>query len=99
MYERFEQDRDLIPAGRLAELRYEELVADPVLQMRHVYEQLELGEYDRVRPAIAAYAAKHSEYRPGAYMLAPPIAERVRRQWAPYFERYGYAQDTADVAL
>ena len=30
MYAAFERDRDLIPAGRLAELRYEDLVADPM---------------------------------------------------------------------
>ena len=50
MYERFEQDRDLIPAGHLAEVRYEELVADPVGQMQSVYEQLNLGGYSKGPP-------------------------------------------------
>ena len=54
MYERFEQDRNLIPDGHLAEVRYEELIADPVGQMQSVYEQLDLGGFEQVRPAIAA---------------------------------------------
>ena len=98
MYERFEQDRDLIPAGRLAELHFEELVVDPVGQMQSVYEQLELGGFDSVRRAIARYTAAHSSHRPGRYSLSPATTERVRRHWAPYFERYGYNHATADAA-
>ena len=97
MYERFEQDRDLIPAGRLAELRYEELIADPVGQMSSVYDQLDLDGFDRVRPAIADYTAAHSDYRPGHYSLSPATVERVRRHWAPYFERYGYNHAAANA--
>lgn len=98
MYERFEQDRDLIPDGRLAEVRYEELIADPVGQMQSVYDQLNLGGYSKVRPAIQQYADEHSEYRPARYALSPSTTERIRRHWAPYFERYGYAQNKADSA-
>jgi hypothetical protein len=98
MYERFEQDRQLIPEGRLAELHYEELVADPIGQMRSVYDQLGLDGYESVKPAIARYASEHSDYRPGRYALSPATMERVRRYWAPYFERYGYAYKTSDSA-
>ena len=90
MYARFEQDRDLIPAGHLAELHYENLVADPVEQMRQVYSQLGLDNFAQVQPAIARYATEHRHYRPNRYSLSPAVAERVRRHWAPYFERYGY---------
>jgi hypothetical protein len=96
MYERFEQDRNLIPEGRLAELHFEALVADPVGQMQSVYEQLNLGGFESARPAIARYSADHSGYRPGHYSLSPATTERVRRHWAPYFERYGYNASTMD---
>lgn len=98
MYERFEQDRELIPPGRLAEIHFEQLAANPVDQMRRVYDELDLGDYARVEPSIAAYAAEHGDYRPNRYELPPATAERVRRQWAPYFERYGYAREPAGVS-
>ena len=47
MYEAFERDRDLIGPGQFCEVRYEELVADPMEQMRRVYEELELGDSSR----------------------------------------------------
>jgi hypothetical protein len=91
MYERFEQDRDLIPAGRLCDVRYESLVADPVAQMREVYRQLDLGAFSQVEGAIRAYRIKTRNYRTNDYALPADVAERVRRRWAPYFERYGYS--------
>jgi hypothetical protein len=96
MYERFERDRELIPAGHLAELRFEELTADPVGQMRQVYQQLDLGQFERVRPAIAEYAAAHRHHPVASYSLPPATAERLRRHLAPYFERYGYAEPKMD---
>jgi omega-hydroxy-beta-dihydromenaquinone-9 sulfotransferase len=96
MYARFERDRELIPAGRLAEIRFEELTADPVGQMRQVYEQLDLGEFERARPAIAEYAATHRDHPVSSYSLPPATAERLRRHLAPYFERYGYAEPAMD---
>lgn len=91
MYERFEQDRELIPAGRLYDVRYESLVANPVEQMREVYRQLDLGDFSRVEGAIAQYKLKARNYRTNDYALPPEVADRVRRRWAPYFQRYGYS--------
>ena len=97
MYARFERDRELIPAGRLAEVHFEELVADPVREMRAIYDRLELGDFNRVEPAIARYAAEQGDYRANRYELPPAVATRVRHKWAPYFERYGYTERDADL--
>ena len=37
-----------IPANQLCELKYEDLVRDPMGQLRRIYEQLELGDFDSV---------------------------------------------------
>jgi hypothetical protein len=98
MYERFEQDRELIPPGRLCDVHYERLVADPVAQMRDIYTQLELGDFARVEGAIREYGLKTRNYRTNDYALPADVADRVRRRWAPYFERYGYSgQDLESV--
>jgi hypothetical protein len=97
MYAQFERDRELIPEGRLAEVHFEDLVADPVREMQSIYDRLDLGGFDNARPAIARYAADHGDYRPNHYELPPAIATRVRRKWAPYFERYGYLEQDADL--
>jgi hypothetical protein len=90
MYERFEQDRELVPTGRLVDVRYEDLVADPVGQMRAIYAGLNLGGFAAVEPLLIRHALKSREYRTNKYSLPPEVADRVRGRWAPYFQRYGY---------
>ena len=47
MYERFEIDRESIPAGNFCEVRYETLVTDPIAGIKQVYEKLGLGDSTR----------------------------------------------------
>jgi hypothetical protein len=90
MYERFEQDRDLIPPGRLIDIRYEELAADPIGTMRQVYQRLSLGDFAEVEPALLRNTMRTRDYKTNKYSLPPEVADRVRGRWAPYFQRYGY---------
>jgi hypothetical protein len=80
-----------VPAGHLVDVHYESLVADPVRELRQVYDYLELGDFTPAAPAVARYAREMRSYRTNRHTVAPEAAERVRRRWAPYFERYGYA--------
>jgi hypothetical protein len=95
MYARFEQDRDLISPGRLVDVHYESLVADPSGEMKRIYDQLALGDFQQVAPAIAEYMRKNRDYRPNKHNISPETADRVRHRWAPYFQRYGYAGQEA----
>jgi omega-hydroxy-beta-dihydromenaquinone-9 sulfotransferase len=90
MYQRFEQDRELVPRGHLVDVRYEDLVADPVGWMREIYGELGLGDFAAVEPALLRHAVKTRDYRTNQYSLPPEVADRVRGRWAPYFQRYGY---------
>ena len=91
MYEVFERDRSLIPAGQFCEVRYEDLVARPIEEMRRVYEELELGGFEKVLPQMEAYFAKKADYKTNRYQLPPELAAEIRRRWASFFQRYGYA--------
>jgi hypothetical protein len=90
MYECFEKDRDLVPPGRLIDVKYEDLVADPIEMMRKLYEQLELGDFAQAEPALIERTKKTQGYRPNKYNLPADVADRVRGRWSPYFQRYGY---------
>jgi hypothetical protein len=90
MYESFEHDRELIPAGHLVDVRYEDLVANPVEQMRTIYRSLQLGDFAAVEPALQGHTIKARDYRTNRYTLPPEVADKVRGRWAPYFQRYGY---------
>jgi len=90
MHERLQATRKLVPAGRFFEIRYEDLVGDTVGRMRAIYEQLDLGEFQPVQPAIEAYVAAHAEYQPNRYEPTRELEREIFRRWKPYFEQYGY---------
>jgi omega-hydroxy-beta-dihydromenaquinone-9 sulfotransferase len=91
MYDAFERDRSLIGPGQFCEVRYEDLVADPVEQMRLVYQRLELGDFDAVRPALKDYVAGQKDYKTNRYQITPEMRAEVARRWAKFIDQYGYA--------
>jgi hypothetical protein len=98
MYEAFERDRPLLGPGQFCEVRYEELVADPLRQMRVVYEELKLGDFEAVRPAIEAYFAKQKDYKTNRFELAPETRAEITRRWSKYLQQYGYGSKSTGEA-
>jgi hypothetical protein len=90
MYEVFEEDVRSVDPGRLWELRYEDLIADPLGQMATVYRQLELGDFEAVRPLIAQYLARTEGYRTNRYELTDDMRRQITERWAPFLVKYGY---------
>jgi omega-hydroxy-beta-dihydromenaquinone-9 sulfotransferase len=91
VYERIEQGKKLIPPGQFHELRYEDLVADPVEQMRRLHDGLQLGDFDKVLPALRDYLQEHADYRTNRYpRLSPELRAEIGRRWGEVIRRYGY---------
>jgi hypothetical protein len=90
MYAAFERDRAAVPPGRLHEIRYEDLVADPVARMEEAYGRLDLGDFDRVRGGFETMAASMRRYRTNTYDHDPRIVAEIARRWRPFIDRYGY---------
>lgn len=84
--------RHLIPDGNLVEIRFEELVADPLARTREVYEGLSLKGYDRAEEAFRGFINGHMS-RPGnrsKYNYDPSVVERINEQWQHSLEEWPY---------
>lgn len=90
MYRGFERQRSLLEPDQLCDVRYEDLVRDPLGETRLVYEKLDLGDFDAVRPKLEEYVKQQKNYRVNQHDLDPELARQVAERWAGYFERYGY---------
>jgi hypothetical protein len=91
MHDAFERDRATLPADRLHEVRYEELVADPVGTLATCYERLDLGDFGRVRPALERQAESMRRYRTNTYRHDPRLVAEITSRCKPFLDRYGYA--------
>jgi hypothetical protein len=90
MHERLEQARKRIDPGRFVDLRYEELVADPVAAVRAIYERFQWPDFPSVEPAINKYAERSKRYKTNRYDLSQELRQEIACRWAPYMEKYGY---------
>jgi len=88
-------DRHLIPAGRLVEVAYDELVADPAGVLATLYAGLGLQGGAPAQAAAAAEAVAYTaEGRRGRHtaLLADAVAT-VAAAWRQQFDAFGYTTD------
>ncbi len=90
MYGAFFQQRERLDKYQVGYTRYEELVADPLGEIARLYEELELGDFAAVQPAIEAQVKERSGYRAHQHNLNSDLRNEVDRRWQSYFEAFGY---------
>jgi hypothetical protein len=90
LHERYQEGKKLIPPGRLVEVRYEDFVTDLVGGTQAIYAGLGLGEFDRVRPKVEAYAANSRNYETNKYPITDELKAKVRERWGPIIDQQGY---------
>jgi omega-hydroxy-beta-dihydromenaquinone-9 sulfotransferase len=96
--EAFERDRHLIPQENLVEIRYEDLVKDPIGAMRDIYGKLGIEKFDAAEGPMRAILTDRSDHRVSSYKLPKAIATEVAGRLQPFIDRYGY-RDAVDAAL
>lgn len=97
IYQGVEEARQHVKPGRFHELRYEDLVRDPVGEMRRLYEQLGLGGFDEFLPRLQKYLHENQGYETNRYEITPAQRQEVTRRWAKVIRQYGYdATEPAD---
>jgi omega-hydroxy-beta-dihydromenaquinone-9 sulfotransferase len=91
MYRGFEDQRRRLDPAAIYDVRYEDLTANPVVEIGKMYQRLELGDYSVVRDRIAEAVEQQKDYKPNKHKMDDALKRRIRERWAAYFERYGYA--------
>jgi LPS sulfotransferase NodH len=91
MYTAFEQQRAALRADQIFDLRYEDLVDNPVEVLRKAYDHLQLGAFEQVRPALEKMTQAKRRYRTNHYELDETSMTEIMSRWSDYAGRYGYA--------
>ncbi len=98
MHEQLRQTRDLVDDDHFYELRYEDLVRDPVGQMRALYKHLNLEGFDDVLPRLESYLDSVAGYETNHYELTPWQQAMINRHWGHIIARYGYGDTSRSKA-
>lgn len=90
LMDRYQADRGRIPPGRLVEVRFEDLEARPLEEMRRIYEALGLPGFEAAEGAFRAYIGAQAGYRKNRYRLDADTVQAISSRWAADIERWGY---------
>jgi hypothetical protein len=90
MHDRLEATRPLLGPGRFHELRYEDLVVDPIGQMQLLYKELELGAFAQMTTAIENYLTRVKGYKTNKYEVDADLRDEILRRWGKQIRGLGY---------
>ncbi|MCA9263580.1 MAG: sulfotransferase [Planctomycetales bacterium] len=91
MYSAYNRHRELIPADRLVEMRYEDLVTDALGTCERIYRQLQLGEFSTVSARFRQMMESKRSYKRNKHQISATLSDRIAQHCAEYMDQFGYS--------
>jgi LPS sulfotransferase NodH len=90
MYEGYSKQKDSIPAGQLIEIRYEDLIADPLKHLEELYKKLGWDGFEQIRPKLEERLQQDRDYQVNRHNLSDSQEQKVKECCEAYMKQYGY---------
>lgn len=84
------EQRDAIPSEDLIEVRYEEIVRNPLDVLESIYDRFDIGGWAQAAERIAAYLGEKRGYQRNRYQMRSGEIDRIRREWRFAFDEWKY---------
>ncbi|WP_421795435.1 sulfotransferase family protein [Haliscomenobacter sp.] len=88
--QRYVQEKDLIPAGHLIELVYDDFVKAPVANLKKVYEALNLNDFSICEAKMSAFAARQKTFSSLQHHLPEEERRVATEKLEPFLRRWNY---------
>lgn len=79
-----------LQAGTASRVRYEDLVADPLGQIKRIYSELHLAGFENALPALQQHIASVSNHQRNRFALTPAQKDAVDNSWGHLIRDKGY---------
>jgi hypothetical protein len=93
VFDRYLQDRTLIPENNLIEVAYTDLIGNEMAFIQRVHEQFELPGWRRAQPILQRYVDGLKGYKRNKLNLTDEQREKVWRRWQMVFEAFDYPEE------
>lgn len=90
MYDKYEEDKKLIPEGNLVEIKYEEFSKDNLGYLDNIYNQLDLGDFNRVKGTMQEYLDSLGSHKKHQYNFPQETIDKVNANWDYAFKKWDY---------
>ncbi len=90
IYDRFRCDTMALAPETLCEVRYEDLLKNPIAELQAIYRQLKIKGFQQMRPAAENYLASLGNYQRNELEIDQATQSKITRHWRWYCQKYGY---------
>ncbi|MEX0648067.1 MAG: sulfotransferase [Balneolaceae bacterium] len=90
LMKRYLLQKQKIPAGQLAEVRFQDFISDPVNELHSVYEQLRLKGFTKARSRINHFLENKEKATSGSYEYEKRVISVINRNWEFAFKQWQY---------
>lgn len=92
----YRRDKPRLCGNQLYELRYEDLVRDPLACLREIYGKLEIGDFAPMEQALQEYLPQARRYQTNTYRLSDQLKAMIAQRWSSYFNSHSYSTETGE---
>jgi hypothetical protein len=85
----FDQQKQ-IQDNKLVEIKYEDLISNPIEQVNRIYSTLKLPGFEDALPKMKEYLEKQSDYKTNVYAIDDKIIQHVNKNWKFTIDRWRY---------
>ena len=93
---KFFDERNAIPSNQYAEVRFEDLEAQPLRELGRLYHELAIGDFATAKSKMQTYLDDLGPYTKNVYRPSARTIERVNRDWAFSVEAWGYPRRSTE---
>lgn len=90
MYDGYFAYRDKLTGAQLIEIRYEDLVADPIHHLEQLYHKLGWDGFEQMRPKLESRLQQDRDYQVNRHSMSAEQDAKVRSVCEKYMRLYGY---------
>lgn len=96
LYDAYFDQKELIPAGQLTEIRYEDFAKAPVETLESVYADLSINDFDKAKPALEEHISQKAGYKKNQHKpMDPAHITKINEHWQRAFAEFGYEMESA----
>lgn len=89
-FDQYEQ----IQNDKRVEIKYEDLISNPIEQVEYIYKTLKLPGFEDALPKMKKYLEKQSDYKTNVYAIDDKIIQHVNKNWKFTIDRWKYIPPT-----
>jgi len=90
IYNKYFEERAMIPSGHLIEVSYDDLLQNPLNTVRHIYEGLSLKGYKESEKAFISFISTQKNFKTNTHVLSDETREKIASRWKIVIKKLGY---------